>query len=111
MKEIKGIKMERRGRPKKQNEVVEFDSTSVQLFRGSELSFNESLFKPMKTNTEIDLILSTDGGTIMITVTCFSLFSRLWVNSWAPLNGVNHMCRICSYVCDHDSYVIRMLCM
>ena len=62
MKEIKGIKMERRGRPKKQNEVVEFDSNSVQLFRGSELSFNESLFKPMKTNTEIDLILSTDGG-------------------------------------------------
>ena len=62
MKEMKGIKVERRGRPKKQVTMSEFDSASVQLFRGSELSFNESLFKPMKTGTEIDLILSTDGG-------------------------------------------------
>ena len=62
MKEMKGIKVERRGRPKKQVTMSEFNSASVQLFRGSELSFNESLFKPMKTNTEIDLILSTDGG-------------------------------------------------
>lgn len=62
MKEMKGIKVERRGRPKKQVTMSEFNSASVQLFRGSELSFNESLFKPMKTGTEIDLILSTDGG-------------------------------------------------
>ena len=48
MKEMKGIKVERRGRPKKQVETSEFNSASVQLFRGSELSFNESLFKPMK---------------------------------------------------------------
>jgi hypothetical protein len=59
MKEMKGIKVERRGRPKKQVTMSEFDSASVQLFRGSELSFNESLFKPMKTGTEIDLILSS----------------------------------------------------
>ena len=54
--------MERRGRPKKEQAIVEFDPNSVQLFRGNDLSFNESLFKPMKTGTEIDLILSTDGG-------------------------------------------------
>jgi len=56
------MKTERRGRPKKQVEISSFDETTVQLFRGNELSFNESLFIPLKTNTEIDLILSTDGG-------------------------------------------------
>jgi len=59
---MKGVKVERRGRPKKEQAIVEFDPNSVQLFRGNDLSFNESLFKPMKTGTEIDLILSTDGG-------------------------------------------------
>jgi DNA repair protein RadA/Sms len=50
----------KRGRPSKTTST--FDPTSVQLFRGNDLSFNESLFIPLKTNTEIDLILSTDGG-------------------------------------------------
>lgn len=56
------MKTERRGRPKKQVEITAFDSTQVKLLRGNDLSFNESLFVPLKTNTEIDLILSTDGG-------------------------------------------------
>jgi predicted ATP-dependent serine protease len=60
--EKREVKMERRGRPKKQVEIVSFNSANVKLFRGSDLSFNESLFVPLKTNTEIDLILSTDGG-------------------------------------------------
>ena len=56
------MKTERRGRPKKQVEIATFDSTKVKLLRGNDLAFNESLFVPLKTNTEIDLILSTDGG-------------------------------------------------
>jgi len=56
------MKTERRGRPKKQVEITTFDSTKVKLLRGNDLAFNESLFVPLKTNTEIDLILSTDGG-------------------------------------------------
>jgi len=52
----------KRGRPSKQKLVVEFDSKSVKLFRGSELSFSEELFKPMTTGTELDVIFSTEGG-------------------------------------------------
>jgi len=52
----------RRGRPKKVAEVKIVDLTNVKLFRGNDLKFNESLFIPLKTNTEIDLILSTEGG-------------------------------------------------
>ena len=52
----------KRGRPAKQNLVVEFDSNSVKLFRGSELSFSDELFKPMTTGTELDVIFSTEGG-------------------------------------------------
>jgi DNA repair protein RadA/Sms len=60
--EKKEIKVERRGRPKKQIEEINFNSESIKLFRGSDLQFNESLFIPLKTNTEIDIILSTEGG-------------------------------------------------
>jgi predicted ATP-dependent serine protease len=60
--EKREMSVERRGRPKKQTQVVEFDSSSVKLFRGNDLLFNESLFVPLKTNTEIDIILSTEGG-------------------------------------------------
>lgn len=56
------VKVERRGRPKKQVVKAEFQSSSVELFRGNDLKFNESLFVPLKTNTEMDVILSTDGG-------------------------------------------------
>lgn len=59
---IEKREMKRRGRPAKQAPVVEFNPNEVKLFRGSDLHFNESLFKPLKTNTEIDVILSTEGG-------------------------------------------------
>lgn len=56
------VKVERRGRPKKQVVKIEFQPNSVELFRGNDLKFNESLFIPLKTNTEMDVILSTEGG-------------------------------------------------
>jgi len=52
----------KRGRPAKQKIEVEFNPKLIQLIRGSELKFSEELFKPMKTNTELDVIFSTDGG-------------------------------------------------
>lgn len=55
-------KIVKRGRPSKAVEVKSFDPLSVKLFRGSDLSFSEDLFKPHKTNREIDIILSTEGG-------------------------------------------------
>ena len=54
--------MKKRGRPAKQVQVVEFDPTTVKTFRGSDLSFNNDLFIPMKTSTELDVIFSTEGG-------------------------------------------------
>jgi len=55
-------KIETRGRKPKQTMSQPFDINSVKLFRGSELQFSELLFRPMKTNTELDVILSTEGG-------------------------------------------------
>jgi DNA repair protein RadA/Sms len=56
------VKVERRGRPKSEfiSKVVTLDQ--INLIRGNDLSFNDSLFTPFKTNTEMDLILSTEGG-------------------------------------------------
>jgi DNA repair protein RadA/Sms len=59
MQELKVIK---RGRPAKKNVVIEFDYKSIKLLRGSELSFSDELFKPMPTDTELDVIFSTEGG-------------------------------------------------
>ena len=59
---MKNLKVVKRGRPSKQNLVVEFDSNTVKLFRGSELSFSDELFTPMITGTELDVIFSTEGG-------------------------------------------------
>jgi predicted ATP-dependent serine protease len=55
-------KAETSGRKPKQQVDVVFNPDDIKLFRGSELSFNDSLFKPFKTNSELDIILSTDGG-------------------------------------------------
>jgi predicted ATP-dependent serine protease len=52
----------RRGRPNRNINTSTFDPNEVKLFRGSELHFNESLFQPLKTETELDVILSTEGG-------------------------------------------------
>ena len=52
-----------KGRPKKnQVEAVVFDPKSVQIFKGSELKFNDSIFKPMKTGTLMDELLSANKG-------------------------------------------------
>ena len=59
---MKNLNVVKRGRPSKQKLVVEFDSTKIKLFRGSELSFSDELFKPMATGTELDVIFSTEGG-------------------------------------------------
>jgi len=56
------LKQVKRGRPRKTQVVKTFNPSSVKLFRGSDLSFNNSLFIPLKTNREIDVILSTEGG-------------------------------------------------
>ncbi len=52
-----------KGRPKKaqENQVV-FDPKSVQIFKGSELNFNENVFRPMSTGTLMDTILSSQKG-------------------------------------------------
>jgi DNA repair protein RadA/Sms len=55
----------RRGRPSKTILPVinnDFNVNSVKLLRGNELKFNDDLFIPMKTGSEIDSILSTEGG-------------------------------------------------
>ena len=56
------VKKKGRGRPKKVVDVVKFDLSKVELLRGTDLNFSDSLFIPFKTNCEIDLILSTEGG-------------------------------------------------
>ena len=54
----------KRGRPTKpqKSSSTTFMPSNIKLFRGSELKFNEALFHPLKTNSEIDIILSTEGG-------------------------------------------------
>jgi len=56
------VKTGKRGRPSKPTQTTTFNQSKIQLVRGSDLKFSDSLFKPMKTNTSIDLILSTEGG-------------------------------------------------
>lgn len=56
------VKKERRGRPSNKNKASMFNPDEVKLVRGNDLNFNESLFIPIKSNTEVDVILSTDGG-------------------------------------------------
>jgi len=62
--EMKNVNVVKRGRPAKQAEIKSFDPSSVKLVRGSELAFNESLFRPLKTNSELDIIMSTEGGVM-----------------------------------------------
>jgi predicted ATP-dependent serine protease len=62
--EMKNVNVVKRGRPSKQSEVKAFDPSNIQLLRGSDLKFNDSLFQPMKTNSEVDVIMSTEGGVM-----------------------------------------------
>ena len=63
---MKNLTMVKRGkgRPKKTQPtpVVEFDPKSVQIYKGSELKFNDSVFRPMRTGTMMDELLSADKG-------------------------------------------------
>ena len=63
---MKNLTMVKRGkgRPKKTQPtpVVEFDPKSVQIYKGSELKFNDSVFRPMRTGTMMDDLLSADKG-------------------------------------------------
>lgn len=56
------ISSERGIRAKKSATKTSFNPETVKLLRGNDLQFNESLFVPLKTNTEVDTILSTEGG-------------------------------------------------
>ena len=60
----------RRGRPSKTQLPIEssFNTDSIKLIRGNELKFNDALFIPMKTKSEIDTILSTGSSSIQICV-------------------------------------------
>jgi len=54
----------KRGRPANPSTRVqkEFIPSTIELFRGSDLKFSDELFRPIKTNSEVDVILSTEGG-------------------------------------------------
>ena len=56
--------MKKRGRPSKasQVELCNFDTNSIKLIKMQDLTFDDSLFIPIKTKTLIDSILSTEGG-------------------------------------------------
>ena len=52
-----------KGRPRKlQFETSTFEPTDVHIFKGSELIFNEEVFRPMSTGTLMDTILSSQQG-------------------------------------------------
>ena len=64
----------KRGRPRKQvagfevvNVKQEFDASIIKTMRGNDLYFNNSIFEPMKTHSELDTILSTEGGLMPAT--------------------------------------------
>jgi len=64
----------KRGRPRKQivgleviNTKQAFDSSIIKMMRGNDLYFNSSIFEPMKTHSELDTILSTEGGLMPAT--------------------------------------------
>lgn len=65
-------KMKKRGRGRpagtaKKSEAPAFDPKSIKLIRGSQMKFDDDIFVPMKTGTEIDVILSTEGGLMPAT--------------------------------------------
>lgn len=52
----------KRGRPSLKQTAPEFNPEVIHTFRGKDLSFSDELFNPMKTNLELDVIFSTEGG-------------------------------------------------
>ena len=56
--------MKKRGRPSKASQVesCNFNTNSIKLIKMQDLTFDDSLFIPIKTKTLIDSVLSTEGG-------------------------------------------------
>jgi len=54
--------MKKRGRPSKTNQVCNFKNTPIKLVKMKDITFDDSLFTPMKTKTIVDSVLSTEGG-------------------------------------------------
>lgn len=55
--------VKKRGRPPFKKQMIEnFDESSVKIIKGNDLHFNNTLTTPLKTELELDVILSTDGG-------------------------------------------------
>jgi hypothetical protein len=49
----------KRGRPAKERDVVEtFDPQSIKIVYNKQLNFSNTLFEPLKTESELDMILS-----------------------------------------------------
>jgi predicted ATP-dependent serine protease len=61
--------LRKRGRPATASNTVksDFDPTTIKTFRGSELTFGDAIFQPIKTGNEVDVILSTEGGLMPAT--------------------------------------------
>ena len=54
--------MKKRGRPSKTSQVCNFKNTPIKLVKMKDVTFDDSLFTPMKTKTIVDSVLSTEGG-------------------------------------------------
>ena len=53
----------KRGRPRKEQTMpTNFDPSTIKILTGSELDFNENVFRPMSTGTLMDTILSSQQG-------------------------------------------------
>jgi predicted ATP-dependent serine protease len=62
------VKTEKRGRkPGTKKVEVVFSPELIKTYRGSDLKFNDQLFIPMKTGSELDVIFSTEGGLMPAT--------------------------------------------
>ena len=70
---MSNLVIKRRGRPASANKqtapaaVSTFDPTAMRIVTGAELTFDESIFRPMRTDTIIDDILSTNRGLMPAT--------------------------------------------
>ena len=59
----------KRGRPSLISNTIksDFNPSLIKTFRGSDLTFGDAIFQPIKTGNEIDVILSTEGGLMPAT--------------------------------------------
>ena len=59
----------KRGRPSLISNTIksDFNPSLIKTFRGSDLTFGDAIFQPIKTGNEVDIILSTEGGLMPAT--------------------------------------------